>query len=73
MILRKPMWGSEQAADIWALYYYLLYQTVPFEPKDYLPKDNNGYFYYENGERTSKRVSGKSGSLRWYSSACAHW
>jgi hypothetical protein len=56
MILRKPMWGSEQAADIWALYYYLLYQTVPFEPKDYLPKDNNGYFYYENGERTSKRV-----------------
>ena len=48
MILLKPEWGGEKAKDIWALYYYLLYQVLPFSPSDYLPRDEKGCYYYKN-------------------------
>lgn len=56
MILQKSKWGSDRAADIWAVYYYLLYQVLPFAPRDYLPKDDHGYYYYDKGDRTSRRI-----------------
>lgn len=56
MILLKPEWGKEKAEEIWALYYYLLYQVLPFSPSDYLPQDEKGCYYYENGERNTERI-----------------
>lgn len=56
MILLRPEWGREKAEDIWALYYYLLYQVLPFSPCDYLPRDENGYYYYDKGERSKQRI-----------------
>lgn len=55
MILLKPEWGGEKSEDIWALYYYLLYQVLPFTPPDYLPQDELGYYYYDDGDRSKKR------------------
>lgn len=60
MILLKPEWGGEKAKDIWALYYYLLYQVLPFSPSDYLPRDEKGCYYYERGSRKSKRFYPKT-------------
>lgn len=56
MILLKPEWGGEKAEDIWALYYYLLYQVLPFSPADYLPQDEKGYYYYSEGNRSNERI-----------------
>lgn len=56
MILQRPEWGGEHAEDIWSLYYFLLYQVLPFEPRDYLPKDEQGYYYYCNGNCHSPRI-----------------
>ncbi len=60
MILLKPEWGGEKAEDIWALYYYLLYQVLPFSPSDYLPQDEKGYYYYDEGDRNKERKYPKS-------------
>lgn len=55
MIWIKPAWGGDNAEDVWALYYYLLYQVLPFHPCDYLPKDDKGYFIYKNGDRSAEK------------------
>lgn len=56
MILAKPEWGRKSAEDIWALYYYLLYQVLPFNPANYLPVDEKGGYYYEKGDRSTERI-----------------
>ena len=48
MIRIPPPWKGERAEEIWALYRYLLYQTLPFEPEDYLPRDSTGAYYYKD-------------------------
>lgn len=57
MIKIKPVLESENAEEIKALYYFLLYKTLPFPaipPSSYLPKDDKGnHFYYENGNPSS--------------------
>lgn len=55
MIRIPPPWKGNRAEDIWALYDYLLYRTLPFEPGDYLPKDSQGAYYYLNGDRRGKK------------------
>lgn len=59
MILLKPEWGEKNAEDIWALYYFLLFQVLPFSPFDYLPMDESGCYYYEKGNRTTDRIHPK--------------
>lgn len=56
MIRILPPWKGNRAEDIWALYYFLLYRTLPFQPEDYLPKDSQGVYYYPNGDRTRQKV-----------------
>lgn len=56
MIRIPPPWQGDRAEDIWALYDFLLYKTLPFEPGDYLPKDSQGAYYYLDGDRTKQKV-----------------
>ena len=56
MIQIPRPWEGDRAEALWAVYYFLLYKTLPFEPKDYLPKDQNGFYYYKNGDRTKEKV-----------------
>lgn len=55
MIRISPPWKGPRAEDIWALYYFLLYKTLPFAPEDYLPIDSRGAYYYPHGDRTKKK------------------
>ena len=56
MIHILPPWQGKMAEDLWALYNFLLYKTLPFQPADYLPKDNQGAYYYPDGDRTRQKV-----------------
>lgn len=57
MIKIKPAWEGEKAEEIQALYYFLLYKTLPFPPSSYLPKDDNdNHFYCENGDPDSPQI-----------------
>ncbi len=56
MIHIPPPWKGDRADDIWALYDFLLYKTLPFEPEDYLSRDGQGAYYYPDGDRTKQKV-----------------
>lgn len=56
MIYIPPPWKGDRADDIWALYDFLLYQSLPFAPGDYLPQDAVGPYYYKNGDRTKGKT-----------------
>lgn len=65
MIRIKPAWKSENAADIQSLYGFLLYRTLPFEPSSFLPKDEIGFYYYENGDRHTPRKYPTAPYIKW--------
>lgn len=65
MIRIKPAWEGEKAEDIHALYDFLLYKTLPFDPSAYLPQDEIGYYYYENGDRHTSRVYPNGPYIKW--------
>lgn len=64
MIRIPPPWKGERAEEIWALYHYLLYQTLPFEPGDYLPRDSTGAYYYKDGDHTKEKIYPASRSFK---------
>lgn len=65
MIRINPAWEGEKAADIQALYNFLLYKTLPFRPSAYLPRDENGFYYYENGDRHTSRIYTDEPYIKW--------
>lgn len=65
MIQIKPAWEGEKSEDIWSLYYFLLYKTLPFPPSAYLPNDGIGFYYYPNGDRTADREYVTEPRVKW--------
>ncbi len=55
MIRLKPICENDQYEDIEALYEFLLYKTLPFPLSAYLPKNEKGYYYYQDGERKDSK------------------
>lgn len=65
MIRIKPAWNGKRSEDIQALYFFLLYRTLPFAPCDYLPEDENGFYYYPDGNRRNPRIYPKHPGRRF--------